>query len=100
MISTVRCMRGHHFGQACACLQAGENNARVQAAAVEALLHLAGIEDAALTSQAALFVRPEKQTQWKRILGRYSSDDRHPPDLQAPSSFQLQMASGMMTSSH
>ena len=66
-----------------ACSQAGENNARVQAAAVEALLHLAGNKDAALSSQAALFVRPENQTQWKRILGRYRSADRHPPDLQA-----------------
>lgn len=37
---------------------------------MEALLHLAGIEDAALRSQAPLFLRPEKQTQWKRILGR------------------------------
>ena len=48
---------------------------------MEALLHLAGNKDAALSSQAALFVRPENQTQWKRILGRYRSDDRHPPGL-------------------
>ncbi len=50
--------------------QAGENNARVQSAAVDALLNLAAIPDAALSSQAPLFLRPEKQTQWKRVLGR------------------------------
>ena len=50
--------------------QAGENNARVQSAAVDALLSLAAIPDAALSSQAPLFLKPEKQTQWKRILGR------------------------------
>ena len=50
--------------------QAGENNARVQSAAVDALLNLASIPDAALSSQAPLFLRPEKQTQWKRVLGR------------------------------
>jgi hypothetical protein len=42
----------------------------VQSAALEALLHLAGIGDAALRSQAPLFLRPENQTQWKRVLGR------------------------------
>ncbi|CAL5219862.1 g1780 [Coccomyxa viridis] len=50
--------------------KAGENNARVQSAAVDALLNLAAIPDAALSSQAPLFLRPEKQTQWKRVLGR------------------------------
>ena len=53
--------------------QAGENNARVQSAAVDALLCLAAVPDAALSSQAPLFLRPEKQTQWKRVLGRYTT---------------------------
>ncbi len=51
-------------------MQAGENNARVQAAAVETLLALAQLKDAALSSLASLFLRPEKATQWKRVLGR------------------------------
>ena len=73
MSSTARCTTAHNAvsQRGHVCSQAGENNARVQAAAVEALLHLAGNKDAALSSQAALFVRPENQTQWKRILGRY-----------------------------
>ena len=76
----------------CVCSQAGENNARVQAAAVEALLHLEGNKDAALSSQAALFVRPENQTQWKRILGRYRSADEHPPVLKASTYSHQQLA--------
>ncbi|KAK9901713.1 hypothetical protein WJX75_009833 [Coccomyxa subellipsoidea] len=50
--------------------KAGENNARVQAAAVETLLALAQQKDAGLSAQANLFVKPEKATQWKRVLGR------------------------------
>lgn len=51
-------------------IQAGENNARVQAAAVETLLALAQQKDAGLSAQANLFFKPEKATQWKRVLGR------------------------------
>lgn len=43
---------------------------RVQAAAVETLLALAQLKDAALSSLASLFLKPEKATQWKRVLGR------------------------------
>ncbi|BDA42164.1 Centrosomal protein of 104 kDa [Coccomyxa sp. Obi] len=50
--------------------KAGENNARVQAAAVDTLLALAQLKDAALSSLASLFLKPEKATQWKRVLGR------------------------------
>ncbi len=54
----------------CCMLQAGENNARVQAAAVETLLALAQQKEAGLSALASLFLKPEKATQWKRVLGR------------------------------
>lgn len=50
--------------------QAGENQQRVQAAAVECLAHLASVRDAGLQNQGQMFLRPEKATQWKRVLGR------------------------------
>lgn len=37
---------------------------------METLLALAQLKDAALSSLASLFLRPEKATQWKRVLGR------------------------------
>lgn len=42
----------------------------MQSAAVETLLYLANVKDAALPSLSAQFLRPEKRTQWKRVLGR------------------------------
>lgn len=42
----------------------------MQAAAVECLVHLASVRDAGLATQAQAFLRPEKATQWKRVLGR------------------------------
>lgn len=53
-------------------MQTGENNTRVQSAAVETLLQLAQQKEAGLSSMASLFLRPEKATQWKRVLGRYA----------------------------
>ncbi|EIE20654.1 hypothetical protein COCSUDRAFT_30401 [Coccomyxa subellipsoidea C-169] len=50
--------------------KAGENNARVQAAAVETLLALAQQKEAGLSALVSLFLKPEKATQWKRVLGR------------------------------
>jgi hypothetical protein len=57
--------------------QAGENNARVQSAAVETLLQLASVKDAALSSLASLFLKPEKRSQWKRVLGRLVALSAH-----------------------
>ncbi|KAK9803394.1 hypothetical protein WJX72_004936 [[Myrmecia] bisecta] len=49
----------------------GETNTRIQAAASEALLFLAGQKDLGLAALAHLFVRPVKnQSAWRPILGR------------------------------